>query len=146
VRTAFEVAQHKWRSILFRQPVYLLVDNGTEFRVPRCLFCAGPDSIRFRAALFINMPSDHIPPQGRRRAAGDLMEPWAEGVSHPKGPRLADQDEERRLKGIFRRMPVAQNCQADAPNHRLMPLDKRRKRQFGQFVGIGCESFQELAV
>ena len=43
-------------------------------------------------------------------------------------------------------MLVAHDGQADAPHHRLMPLDQRRERQFCHLVCVGRESFQELAV
>ena len=43
-------------------------------------------------------------------------------------------------------MLVAYDGQADAPDHRLVPLDQGREGQLGRLVGIGRESFQELAV
>ena len=74
------------------------------------------------------------------------MEPGPQRVPHPERSRLADQDEEGGLEGIFRLMLVAYDGQADAPDHRLVPLDQRREGQLGHLVRIGRESFQELAV
>ena len=43
-------------------------------------------------------------------------------------------------------MRVAHDSQADAPDHRLVPLDQGREGQLGHLVRVGGESFQELAV
>ncbi len=145
VRAALQVAEHDRRTIFLRQPVHLFVDRGIKVRIARRAF-DGSGRIIDCATLFVLAPSDDGRSEARRRAASDLIEPWPQRVLHPKRSRLADQDEEGRLKGIFRLVLIANDGQADAPDHRLVPLDKRRKGQLGHLVRIGRESFQELAV
>ena len=57
-----------------------------------------------------------------------------------------DQDEESGLEGIFRLMFITYDGQADAPDHRFVPLDQCREGQLGHLIRSGREPFQELAV
>ncbi len=146
VRMAFKVAKHDRRTIFQRQPVHLLVDRGKHIGIEKCPHLDAADRILLRVTLFMPAASNTGRPQIRRRAAGDLMEPGPQRVAHPERSCLANQDEEGGLKGIFRLMLIANDGQANAPDHRFMPLDERREGQLGYLIRIGRESFQELAV
>ncbi len=74
------------------------------------------------------------------------MKPGAQRIAHPKRSCLADQHEERRLKGIFGFVLIADDGQADAPNHGFVPLDQCREGELGHLVAVGRETFQKLAV
>ncbi len=74
------------------------------------------------------------------------MEPGPQGVAHPERPGLADQHQERGLEGILGMMRIAEDGQADAPDHRAMPLHQRGEGQLGHLVRIGREPLQELPV
>ncbi len=146
VRAALEVAKHHGGTIFLRQPVHLFVDRRIKIEIAVRRELDGAPRILRRALLLVITPSNGGRPQTRRRATGDLMEPGAQRVPHPERSGLAEKDEKRGLEGIFRLVLVADDGQADAPDHRLVPFDQRREGQLGQLVSVARESFQELAV
>ncbi len=54
---------------------------------------------------------------------GDLMQPAAEPVAAPDRPRLADQNQERGLKGVLGIVRIAEHSAAGTQHHRPVPLD-----------------------
>ena len=146
MRAAFQVAEHERRAIFLRQPVHLFVDHRIKIEFAMCHELYGATRMLRRASLLVLAPSNGGRPEARRRATGDLMEPGTQRVSHPERSSLAEEDEKRGLEGIFRVVLVADDGQADAPDHRFVPLDERRESQLGQLVSVRCEPFQELAV
>jgi hypothetical protein len=62
------------------------------------------------------------------QALGHPEEPVGQQFAATDCPRLAQQDQEGRLKSILGRMRVAQGAAADAQHHRPVPFDQGGKR------------------
>jgi hypothetical protein len=85
--------------------------------------CLGHGLLRrpyFRRALNLAAPG-HGPPRLRRGPVGDAVQPAAHRVTLADRGRLASEDEERRLEGVFRVLLVAQHRTADAQHQRAVP-------------------------
>src|SRR5262249_47183684 len=107
VRAAFQVAEHQGSTVLLRQPVYFLVKHGIPIEIVRPAEFNHAGRVQPGATRLVPAPADDRSPETGRRAAGDLVEPGAERVAHPERSRLAEQDEEGGLEGVFRLMLVA---------------------------------------
>ena len=71
------------------------------------------------------------------------VQPAADGVAAPDRPRLADQEQERRLEGVLDLGRAVQDGVADAQDHRPVPHHQRRERRL---VATREVALQELAV
>jgi hypothetical protein len=81
-------------------------------------------------------------PQPHRRLPGHAVEPVGDRLSgHVR--RLADEDEERRLKRILGVMVIVQEAATDAPRHRRVPPHQRGK---GTVVPASQEAGQEFPI
>src|SRR5262245_59907580 len=74
---------------------------------------------------------------------GDSIEPVGHQFAGPDRSRLANQDEEGRLKGILGVLVMAEDPLAHPPDHRAMALYESCK---GSFIPVGDEMLQQLAI
>ena len=98
-------------------------------------FGAGPEGFQGVAAY-------RVGPGPRGHAIGNAVKPGAKPAMVAKPARLANQDQESRLKCIAGVMRVGKPAPADAHNHRTVALDQRFQ---GRFVAAGDEMLQQLA-
>src|SRR5262249_8144328 len=73
-------------------------------------------------------------------AEGDAVQPAAEQLAPPDGPRLAGQDEEGGLEGVLRVGSVGEHAAAGGEDHRPGPPDQGRERPL---VAPGDEALQQ---
>ena len=69
--------------------------------------------------------------QPPRRPVGDAVEPGTEPIGLPDRSRLAGQDHERSLEGIFGVVAVAEHALTDTEDERAVPHDQGGEGQLG---------------
>ena len=150
VRHPLEVAQLDRASILRRQPVQFLaqgVAKVPELRVGRRII-----GRHGRGSVDPGRSSSGLGTGPERDAAGDPVEPSAEGPIHPHRSGLADEDEEGGLEGVLGLVGLAEHAPADPPDHRPVAIDQgreghlRRRRGLGRLGAFGRVPLEELDV
>ena len=72
---------------------------------------------------------------------GDAVEPRRRPLRGPHRVGLLRQNNERRLKRIFRGVGIAQDALADAAHHRPVPPDKRTERFLVALLPVTQQQF-----
>jgi RNA polymerase sigma factor (sigma-70 family) len=141
VRPAFQATEDDHLALWLRQTRQLFMHDRFE-RV-----ALSSDLDRFRAHL-CRLPFDRAAPRrAHLRTDCDAIRGAVEIAGHGRPVadlgRVAGQDEERRLKGIFGVVGVRQDASADAEDHRPVPAQQRVECRF---IPALREPFQEAAV
>ena len=139
---SLEMAEDHRESITFGQSTDLLVDDRPQLGLVELDFPHG----RWLGGFSFDHTTAHAP--GSFLAGhpkGYPIEPVGEQVAILERPRLLDEDEERRLKRIFRRVLVAEDATADSQNHRTMSMDQDTESSLAR-VMADEELGHELAI
>jgi hypothetical protein len=120
--TAFQLAQDKGHSVLVRQTVQFLVEQGQQFATAFLRFNRGVWYV-FHLLLLATSSgdSDSCFQSG---TVGHAIQPATQRILSRNGPGFASEDEESRLKGVLGVVLVQQDTMADAHNHRAVPFEQ----------------------
>lgn len=116
----------------------LIVDDTTEVGTQADAICC------------YNNPANAPPETARGRRprlqcclVGHSVDPVSNHLARHNGPRLADEDEKRRLVGALDVVVVVENPTAYAPNHRAVPPYEDFE---GRHILTADEAFQQLSI
>jgi hypothetical protein len=117
------VALHHGQAVLLGQREQRFVENRQEIEV----------RLVRRLAEFARDPFGRLATSGRsagfeRGPAGDAVEPRSDPIVWSDGIRLHGENEERRLKGVFRVLSAREHSPADPEYHRPVPANEFRER------------------
>src|SRR5262249_28962043 len=122
---ALQIAEDDENAVFVRQAAQLLVENRLQV-IPEVMVGQG----WFRHLLQMPLADTTLRcycPHSYRGLMGDAVEPIGDHRLLPDRCRLANQHQERRLKGILGVVITAQKTPTNPPNHRTVPADQRGK-------------------
>ena len=96
--------------------------------------------------VFVRAAPDRRRSVVSRGPIGRLVQPGGQRALCPERSGLASQGQERRLKCVFGRVPVAQDGATNAQDERPVALDQRGKGQLSRLTAAGGELLEQLAV
>src|SRR3977135_3345426 len=114
--------QRQGRAILFRQPSWLLVEDGTDLRCDRVI--RSRDGLADRRLSLAGAPTRSAFPRLQRDTIGDAVEPASQRCRPLDRRSLASEDEEGGLERVLRVMRVPEHATADAQDQTAMTLDQ----------------------
>ncbi|MBI1831634.1 MAG: hypothetical protein HYR84_09315 [Planctomycetes bacterium] len=127
-RLAFQIAQDDGHAILLVELIQLVIEQGLQIN---------PEVVR-RSTFFIRRGHGHFSlltllrggPGANRGLIGDAVQPIADQLARPNRGRLANENQERRLKGILGIVEIAEHAQAYAEHHRTVAAHQQLERPF----------------
>jgi hypothetical protein len=135
---ALQIAKDQRDAVLVRQPLEFFIQHAPQ---------VAREDIRSRVRgghladlPFMSLPPDALGACFARDPISNSVKPAGQGVLLADGPSFADQYQERRLKGVFGVVPVAEQPPAQGQDHRPMPLYELGK---GGTIPSSDEGFQQ---